>query len=342
MSSEPWSRGDSKPATVPGTNYSLSDAVTRDIDTSDLLDYAAANQQSFGLNFLDDALLGVLPNDLVLIGAKPGRGKTSASIEIAKNNAMAGKRVVFIALEAEQNEVEMRLRYQLEAAYFFQDDNRPRHVNMSYRTWRFGKFKAELAPYAAKATRLFTERYATLRTVYRRKKFAAEDLNDVLKETYKDADLFVIDHLHYFDLLSSKENQNVQTSELVKNIRSLNLFYNKPFILVAHLRKESKGAVPDLDDFMGSSDIGKVATIAVMLTPMSYDAKDQVFKTGISIAKSRTGNPGLVGIMDYSLRHNVYLLGYKLGKVHGEKIEELQATDYPDWAVNATLPKPGR
>jgi replicative DNA helicase len=55
----------------------------------------------FGVTYLDAALKGICPNDLILIGATSGAGKTELCAQIARINAKLGKRVNYIALEAE-------------------------------------------------------------------------------------------------------------------------------------------------------------------------------------------------------------------------------------------------
>lgn len=318
-------------------NYTIDRAVNRDDLTRSLLQAAGSHRTSFGIDFLDDALYGMLPNDLVLIGAKSGRGKSALAVNIAKHNAMLGKRVVFIALEAEPNEVEMRLRYQLEAGLYFKDDTRNKNLIVNYRNWRFGKLETDFKGYALQAKELFAQKFKSLVTVYRQESFNFEDLQAVLERTKNSADLFILDHLHYMDLESGND-QHYQISKLMKQMRSMNLFYNKPFVVVAHLRKNIESLLPSTEDFMGSSDIGKNATTCIMVTPRpdAFDPLNQTQETIFSIPKSRTGGlGGLCGMMQFSLRHQQYLPFYKLATVgsKSDNVKELQETQYPDWAA---------
>jgi replicative DNA helicase len=68
---------------------------------------------TFGVQFLDEAVGGIYSNDLVLYGAKTGIGKTQLATITAMANAANGKRVHFFALEAEQHEIERRIKYQI-------------------------------------------------------------------------------------------------------------------------------------------------------------------------------------------------------------------------------------
>ena len=90
----------------------------------------------FGVSYLDDALLGILPNDLVLIGAPSGAGKTQLCVNIANANLAEGKRVHVFALEAEQDEWERRIKYQMLCQAYYSDQNRQRlNSRMTFQGW---------------------------------------------------------------------------------------------------------------------------------------------------------------------------------------------------------------
>lgn len=317
-------------------------SIVRETEVDSTLEQTNKNLTNFGIAFLDDALVGIMPNDLCLIGSRSGIGKTQLATSIASFNASAGKKnVVFIALEAEKNEIEMRLRYTIEAGLYFKDQNRDRSIVMTYRNWRLGFLQNALKRYRDEAINAFTHRFARLHTVYRDENYSMIDLRYSLDQAKEFGDLFILDHLHFIDLLGG-QNENSEISQIVKQIRSLNLFYSKPFIAISHLRKNIDNVVPGLEDYHGSSDIGKVATVAIMLAkdPAGYDAKNQIQKTIFSIPKARTGSLGnLVGQLDYSIKHQMYVPRYSLAKVYRnrdkEVIEKLPADQIPDWAKNA-------
>jgi replicative DNA helicase len=323
---------------------SIKSALERELYIDEAVEYASKNLTQFGNAFLDDALHGMLPNDLCLLSAKSGYGKTQIATSIAAYNAsVCKKNVVFIALEAEHGEIEMRLKYQCLAGLYFRDQNRDRSVTVSYRKWRLGFLTQVLKKYAEEAIVIFTQRYATLYTVYRHEHYDVTDLERTLEEAKDFGDLFLFDHLSYADQIGH-ENETAHMSKLIKKIRSLNLYYNKPFVVVAHLRKGIEGIVPQLEDIYGSSDVGKNCTVAFMVAkdPEGYDAKNQLQKTIISIPKARTGGLGnLVAQVDYSIQHQMYLPRYSLARVikykDKEKIERLDVSEYPEWCSQAHL-----
>lgn len=290
---------------------------------------------SFGNTFLDAGLFGILPNDLILLGAPTSIGKTAMCCEIAKNVSLQGRRVCFVALEAEEDEVEMRIEYQLYAKRYFLDSDRKRGINFDYRSYRFNKLKDYLWPYTEDVVEEFTHALKNVTTIYRKRSFTIHDLEYVFRWAKDNSDLVIIDHLHYFDFAKdASSNTNERMSDLMKGIRDLNLTYNVPVILVAHLRKDFNGVVPQINDFMGSSDIQKVATCAVMLSKFAdgFDPVNQTSKTVISVPKARTGSLGVVGVQNYALRVNAYEKPFEVGIVGKDKIRLLKTDELPYWA----------
>lgn len=301
---------------------------------------AYASLTPLGIPYLDHALYGLINTDLMLIGAKSGVGKTGILTEIAKNSAMNKKRVLFFALEAEENEIEMRLLYQIEARLFFNDEARDRGVTVNYRKWRLGMLDVAFGAYKPQALEIFKDRFSTLTTVYRSKVFGYEELWQTIEMCGENTDIVLLDHIHYMDLGDGKDGTNEKQSKLIKKIRDLNLFAKIPFVCAGHVRKDTKGIVPAQEDFMGSSDIYKNATAIVMITPKpgGYIAKNQMQETLITIPKGRTGGFGdLAGVTAYSVRHQGYLPAYRVGRiVAGERYEDINESEYPDWAVKTT------
>ena len=115
---------------------------------------------SFGVQYLDDAMLGILKNDLILVGAASGGGKTQFCCNVALANVAKGKKVHYIALEAEDLEIERRIKYQLFARSFFSDPNRPK-IPISFQQWMVGDFLELCVEYEAMAAKEFMEKVPT-------------------------------------------------------------------------------------------------------------------------------------------------------------------------------------
>ena len=300
---------------------------------------ARKDLRRFGIGFLDDALLGIRPSDLILVGAQTGIGKTQLCCNIALANIADGRKVHFIALEAEEYEIERRLKYQIIAHEYFNDPSRPHlGAHLTFDRWDLGDYLEPLAKYEERATAFMLGAYAGLFMHYKSDEFTIANLIESVALNAHASDLFIIDHAHYFDMDES-HGENRALKELAKTVRSLALEQKKPIILVAHLRKRDRGnedLAPDSDEFHGSSDLAKIATKIVTIAPGGRTTSG-LFETFFRIPKNRKngGCTRFIGRVMFNPRTNSYEYGYKIGHSSATRKEgfgELDQSLYPEWA----------
>lgn len=290
----------------------------------------------YGNTFLGDYLLGILPHDLVLLGAATGLGKTDLALDIAATNAMAGNPTHYFALEAEPLELERRRKYSL----LSREAHRlhlPGAGDLSYRLWHFGRAEHIVGSLNDWADRTIATELSHLHTFYRGKSFTAADLAKQIIEIHDRSTLIVVDHLHYVDA-DDDIDENRALGETVKIIRDVVLRIGRPVLLVAHLRKKDERAkklIPDYNDFHGSSNITKIATQVISIE-RAHDIEPTKWwysPTYVALSKDRLqGQPRVVALMNFDVRTKRYAPDYTLGKVKGMKWEPLGAGDAPGWA----------
>lgn len=302
-----------------------------------------ANCIPFGVGFLDDALSGIYPDDLILLGAKSGQGKSQLSMLIALNAARLNKRVHFFALEASEYEIERRIKYQYISDAFFAQPKKP-FVNMNYMDWHYGKLDHALDVIEDDAAKRMAE-LKSLKVFYRTDAFTAEEFQRIFLGIKDETDLVIIDHLHYFDIEDDNENRAIK--KIVKTIRDCALIANKPVVLIAHVRKidkRFKQLIPDLEDFHGSSDIGKIATKAITIAP-NFDEQTlkhrgtymQVLKCRVDGTRTRS-----VALIGYNFQAQRYEPNYHLGELNsdGSEFTALPENKIPPWAKSARASDP--
>lgn len=295
----------------------------------------------YHLAFLDDYLRGVLPNDLVLLGAPTGVGKTDLALGIATSNAMHKRRVAYFALEAEPRELERRTKYALLSAEAHRAKH-PRANELNYADWLLGRCEDIVGPFNARTDQSFLEHLCSLQTYYRGLHFTATTLKEEVEAVHKFVDLIIVDHLHYIDT-EHDENETRAQGDTVKAIRDIALTIGKPVILVAHLRKRNttaKQIVAGIEEFHGSSNITKICTQAIVIERAHGIDSPKWFlsPTFMSIPKDRRlGACRLVALCYYDIRTRGYLPTYTLGKLTkgGTEWEPLTDLDRPGWAKNA-------
>lgn len=291
--------------------------------------------------FLDDYLRCVMPHDLILLGALTGAGKTEMARGIAASNAAAGRHVFYFALEAEPDEIERRNKFSVLAGLVAR-----RRVDIpggfNYADWRCGRLEMYLREIDDEADEIIGKRYATLHTYYRDSKFDHQTIRRLFLAIKDQADLIVLDHLHYVDIEDDNENRGFKMT--VKMIRDVSLGIGKPVLLIAHLRKRDmsrKSLVPTVEDFHGSSDITKICTRAVLLAPAPKLAIEEMPRrhgaagTFFSIPKDRiSGACNLIALCDFDWRTKTYDANYTLGRQSksGDKFEPIGLDEVPSWA----------
>jgi hypothetical protein len=302
--------------------------------------------------FLDDALRALLPNDLVLLGAPTGLGKTDLAMNIAATNAMLGRRVHYFALEAEPRELERRTKFAMisNLAHGRGDgqSGHPRASDLNYADWLLGRCEDIASHYNEQVDRVIRKMLSTLWTYYRGQIFGAQDLQKQILGIHKDTDLIVIDHLHYIDI-ESDEHETRAVGDVVKTIRDVSLRVGKPVILIAHLRKRelgSKRLLATLDDFHGSSNIVKICTQAITIERCHVvePAAWYLAPTFMAVLKDRrAGAPPFVAVTNFDRRKKSYESKYTLGRLGkaGTEWTPLDQQDVPNWAVHHQLPKQG-
>jgi replicative DNA helicase len=298
-----------------------------------------AKRLKFYVQFLDDYLRGILPHDLVLIGAPSGVGKTDLALNIGASNAYQKRRVHYFALEAEPRELERRTKYSLLSRKLFSIQH-PNRGQMNYTDWLLGDLEHFCAEYNREADQQMLEMLSSMQTYYRGAKFTASDLQKSIETVYRSSDLIIVDHLHYIDDDKNEDNEAKALGDTVKTIRDVSLRIGVPIILVAHLRKRDQRGrqlVSTLDDFHGSSNVTKISTQAILIerAPMTPDKWYQS-PTFITIPKDRrSGKCSLIAVSNFDQRIRSYAQHYALGRAgKGGEWEQIPPGDVPSWATH--------
>jgi replicative DNA helicase len=297
----------------------------------------------FGIKYLDDAIPGILPSDLVVIGARTGSGKTELSTLIAKKNVFAGKKVLYIALEVDEiGEIERRLKYQ-EINYVNPD------LKLRFETWRLGGYdenNPDLEKLDENIVVRCADEFKNLFVYYPPvDEFYGKDLVDTLNHFQSENfDLIIIDHLHYLEFEGSNEIIGIKKNMML--IRESVTKKRIPIILISHLRKAtyaSKAITPQLDELYGSSEITKRASHAISFASVHEIGDDEYEPpaTVFEVIKTRWANgQGYLGAINFDTKsksyNNLYVL-YRLKDRFCTSAELVKRENLPSWAKNATI-----
>lgn len=320
----------------------------------------AAHIIPYGNSFLDESLGGMPQTDVILLGAKTGAGKTQMATSIALKACASGKKVHYFALEAEAKEIERRVKYAMVSAAYYADPKRQPKVKyaISYNNWRKFRLHDLLGKYEEQVQPEVDRQLGGLTTLYRLAgDFDLKALEKHLLKIVGETDLIVIDHLHYID---TGEDENAEYKRVIKIVRDVALKYRVPIIVIAHLRKNqvqrNPPLLPNIEDFMGTSNVPKVATTAIIMgrqpNRRPKDVGELVGQPQITAPPKRHVSPTFVHVVKCRLdgevmrytalmgfdRHTCgYEQGYKLGLLvsGGTEWAPLARDEWPDWAESA-------
>jgi len=297
---------------------------------------------SFGVCFLDEATGGILPADLIGVGAPSGAGKTQFCCNLAIANIAAGKKVHFMALEASENEIEQRMKYPMVADLYYRDPVRkPLSKPLNFRNWVMGHLIGEMEEYEKTANEFFEKAYRDIFLFYKNGDFGSDEFVKQVMSIAQDTDLIIVDHIHYFDFDDDNENRAIKN--VMKTARTLALELQKPIVLIGHLRKKDRyndDLVSGLEEFHGSSDFYKIATKIITIAPGQMTPDGQGFETYFRVPKNRIDGTAtrFSAKVIFSPRKGTYEKEYNIGVANQSRaggFEELDRPLHPDWAIHA-------
>ena len=263
----------------------IREAISRTYERLDLLarDKDAASGTPTGFSALDRTIVGLGEGDLVLIGARPGMGKTSFAMNVATNIAKSSqKNVCVFSLEMSAEQLASRML----------------------------SSEALVDSYAIRSGNLTTDQYKKLAD-------AAADLSEsniLIDDTtgitvtrmkaklrrIKNLGLVVVDYLQLMQGERNSDNRVLEVGDISRGLKSLAKELKIPVICCAQLSRGPESRTdkrPMLSDLRDSGAIEQDADIVMFLYRDEYykapgDGEQSVAEC--IVAKNRHGSTGTV------------------------------------------------
>lgn len=279
---------------------------------------------NFGIQYLDDKLKGILKSDLILIGARSGAGKSTIANMVAKANK--DKKVALLSLENFEGDLFINDVY-----YRYMDKTR----NYDYDMRAFISGQYQLDDEVLRQCELEAEKATTFaKNVYRQDDYGIKKIKeDIIRSAEAGIELIIIDHLDYIDKDNPNENDNSHITELMKTIRQAQDIFKVAVIAVSHLRKSNgkePPVVPNMDEFIGSSNKVKQSTAVIMIAPDDSSNEnavvDHLKATWCCVRKLRNGGiDNKTARLYFNKKTGSYEQKYDICKVNysGTEVEEI-------------------
>ncbi len=244
-----------------------------------------------GISELDRMITGLNKSDLIILGARPGMGKTSFALNIVRNVAVnSGKTVCFFSLEMSRDQLAQRM-LSSEAGI---KSEKLRTGELTDDEWTR---LAQAGDNLSKANIYFDET----------SNITVPEMKAKLRRMKK-VDLVVIDYLGLMKSARNIDNRVQEVSEITRNLKIMAKDLKVPVIACAQLSRgtESKGKShkPALSDLRDSGSIEQDADIVLFLYRDTYydnekgDDEDKADpnKAECIVSKNRHGEIGTVDL----------------------------------------------
>lgn len=251
-----------------------------------------------GLDGLQILTGGFMKGEMIILAARPGRGKTAVGLHFAKSASITGKKVAFFSLE--MTEVSLGIRLILSEA------------NVCPERYRDGKlfdieFEAiEKARHRLSQMGIFIDDSSSMNT--RKMKAIAKRL----KRT-QGLDLVIIDYLQIEDMDSEKgKNREREVAEASKATKNMAKELDIPVVLLSQLNRDVEGLKnkrPNLSHLKESGAIEADADVVIFVYRPAMDGIEEIQTEDgyissdgymeLIVEKNRNGKTGAVRV-----RHN--------------------------------------
>ncbi len=244
-----------------------------------------------GFSDLDKLITGLNRSDLIIVGARPGMGKTAFALNLARNVAVQSQKTVcFFSLEMSRDQLAQRLL----SSEALIESNKLRTGNLSPDEWtRLTQASQNLSPvnfYIDETSGITVpEMKAKLRRI-------------------KNVDLVIVDYLGLMQSAKRTENRVQEVSDITRNLKIMAKELQIPVLVCAQLSRgtEAKGKShrPALSDLRESGSIEQDADIVLfMYRDIYYQNENQdpnvqidEHKAECIVAKNRHGGLGTVDL----------------------------------------------
>lgn len=261
--------------------------------TKDIIDGNVTPNISYGWTIHDRMLKGMGPGHLIVVGARPGMGKTQYVINIARKLIAMNRSVYFKSYEMTSVEVVNRIinMNSRDGRYFSEEINKKKEdIDVE---WVFSVYNDTYSQVMGK--NLNIDEIASDDTVRFKSRLMQKKMEGVL-------DLGIVD---YMQLIPKNKSQMQHSDPMAQISRELKLAAKEaevPVIALAQLNRNATTRTnkrPSLEDLRESGAIEQDADVVILLHRDDYyqDECDSRGVLEIIIAKNRHGATGVIKMM---------------------------------------------
>ena len=270
--------------------YKKADSVVK--NTVNYLDEVYKTKARFtgvpsGFSALDDLTAGFQPAELIIIGARPGMGKTAIALSMAANISIRQSRpAAFFSLEMSDQSLMLRLlsaeagidSKKLRTGFFVSSDFE--------KIWSAGELIHRAPLYIVDMPYM--------------KMLDIQEMARMLK-IQENVEIIFIDYIGLIAPDNSQRKRFEYITEVSRNLKGLARELNIPIVVLSQLRREAENQKPNLADIRESGSIEQDADMVMFLDrdreigkSFEEQAKESGQKVQLMVAKNRNGQVGTI------------------------------------------------
>ncbi len=239
-----------------------------------------------GIGDLDRMLTGLNRSDLIILGARPGMGKTSFALNIARNVALDAKKTVcFFSLEMSRDQLAQRM-LSSEAAI---ESAKLRTGKLEGDEW----VRLTQAGETLSKAELYFDETSTI---------TVPEMKAKCRRLGSDLGLIIIDYLQLMQTGKRSDSRQQEVSEISRSLKIMAKELNVPVLCLSQLsrapeQRGEKDMRPRLSDLRDSGAIEQDADVVIFIYRDDYYTKEESASPGTTeflIEKNRHGEVGTV------------------------------------------------
>lgn len=238
-----------------------------------------------GFSELDKIITGLNRSDLIIVGARPGMGKTAFALNVARNVAVqSGKTVCFFSLEMSRDQLAQRLL----SSEAMIESGKMRTGDLTPDEWT----RLTQAGLNLSSAKMYIDETPGI---------TVPEMKAKLRRMKDKPDLVIIDYLGLIQSAKRTENRVQEVSDITRNLKIMAKEMQIPVIVCAQLSRgtevKGKSHKPALSDLRESGSIEQDADIVLFMYRDIYyknendDPNNQIdeHKAECIVAKNRHG-----------------------------------------------------
>ena len=223
----------------------------------------------FDLDRLTD---GLHQGELTIIGARPGVGKTTFSLQIADNIARKNKNVTYVSLEMSKEQIIQKLI--------------AKRARVNSRKIRNGDLKEEEINKIGLVCGEISE--LPIRILTKANTIQQIEIEARRMKNRNSLDLLMIDYLQLLRNIGDFKSREQEVADISRTLKILSLELEIPIIALCQLNRNASKNIPNLADIRESGSIEQDADNVIFL----YQEDEQNNIVTVDLQKQRAGNIG--------------------------------------------------